>query len=189
LVREPFREYGRPPIEMEELERRYGPPVRAWEEEGRPFAEYTTSLGLLRFGLEEDRSGSSVHRLWRLRWLSQSTNLSHILEESVATCVSELLRPDVTVAVLDRETNYPRIFIEFTGLQIREVIWPRSGTTAGATNGQKTSEDDLKALLDCSGRLDPTGLKGNSAVDLKRLVDEVVDSVIRGFDPEEPGRL
>jgi hypothetical protein len=73
-VLEPFREYGRGPITMEQLGYRYGSPVRVWEEEGRPFAEYALPDGVLQFGLEQTKSGSSVHQEWKLRWRSASAD-------------------------------------------------------------------------------------------------------------------
>ncbi len=56
LVREPFREYALPPITMEEIERRWGPPVRIWQDEDRPFAEFATPYGILRLGLYQVQS-------------------------------------------------------------------------------------------------------------------------------------
>ncbi len=124
LVREPFRQYGSPPITMQELEQRYGAPLRTWEDEGRPFAEFTLEDGVLRFGLEQDKSGSDVHRAWRLRWQSQSVELSQILQEPAVACASELLRPGVAIVILGPDSNIPRVSIHFDDDEIRDVLWP-----------------------------------------------------------------
>ncbi len=117
----PFREYAIPPITMEEMERRWGPPVRTWQDEDRPFAEFATPDGILRLGLYQSKSGSYVSRGWRLSWHSHSADLSQILENSVLGCVSDLLRPDVSIVILGSEDNFPHISIELHNLELRQV--------------------------------------------------------------------
>jgi hypothetical protein len=132
MVREPFQEYGRPPITMQDLERRYGAPAQSWEDKGRPFAEYALPGGILRFGLEEEKSGSYAYQAWRLRWRPHSMGLSQILEKSAVECLSKLLQPDTEVLLLGRENNIPRMSIRLDELEVREVIWLNLDTDAMA---------------------------------------------------------
>ncbi len=123
LLREPFREYGRPPVTMEELELRWGAPVRTWEEEGRPFAEYKPPVGILRFGLEMESSGSDSYTIWRLRWRSDTARLSQILEEPVIACIKELLQPSVEIDILCRDEGLPRVAIRLDDNGVEEMRW------------------------------------------------------------------
>ncbi len=124
LLRQPFREYGRTPITMAELEWRDGAPVRTWGDARLPFAEFAPSSGgLLRFGLVASRSGSLVHLRWSLVWLSESTNLALILERSALGCVSQFLRPDVNVVISDPKSGFPKASIRMDDREVRDVYW------------------------------------------------------------------
>ena len=120
LLREPWRAYGYPPITIQEMERRYGSPARRWEAGGRPFVEFTLTEGRLQLGLEEDRSGSTAYRAWRLRWKPKRTELVEILEDSVFQCVADLLRPDVDLMLSGHET---RVFMRVRENEVHEIIW------------------------------------------------------------------
>jgi len=75
LLRDPYRNYGAPPVTAQDLERRYGVPTKTWFIEGRPFSEYRLpAAGILQLGLEEERSGSELD----LFVLSRRSGLSKV---------------------------------------------------------------------------------------------------------------
>jgi hypothetical protein len=124
LLREQFRRYGLPPVSPADLRRTYGAPMRTWVVEGRPFLEYSRPEGELQLGLEEERSGSALHRSWRLRLEPRDASLPTILENSAFNCLSELLRDDVEVVLLSRGSGIRKASLTVHEGQVQEVVWP-----------------------------------------------------------------
>lgn len=109
---------------VEELQRQRGKPNGTWKVDDRPFVLYELPGGTLRLGLEASRSGSLEHRIWRLRWREQPTELSEILPEEAFNCIRELIRPDLEIFLLaEDESTAASIIIEH-GLVV-EWAWSR----------------------------------------------------------------
>ena len=123
VLREPIRQYGLPPINQLELERRHGVPARSWSVEGRPFITYFRPGGRLQLGLEEERSGSAVARSWRLRFVPQKTSIAEVFEDHATSCIDPLMRPDVDVLVLSRASGVPKVSVKVRGGEPQEIVW------------------------------------------------------------------
>lgn len=123
LLKEPFREYGAPPVNRPVLEQRYGVPTRTWAVKDRPFVEYLRPDGRLQLGLEEERSGSDAFRTWRLRLSPPETEIPAVLENQAAACIEVLERPDVDVNILSRTSGIPKVSMTVQAGKIREIVW------------------------------------------------------------------
>ena len=119
-----LRDFGSPPVDIGQLQARYGKPTRTWDVQGRPFIEYSNAAGNLQLGLEEDTSGSATHRSWRLRWRPQDLRTSQALDRSALQCVSTLLPKNGDLLVLSRQSGLPKISIELKGTAaVSEIVW------------------------------------------------------------------
>jgi hypothetical protein len=127
ILRDPFRQYGSPPVTPRDLDRRYGSPARTWLVEGRPFFEYSLPAGRLQLGLEEDKSGSDVYRSWRLRLRTDELEGSELLEGSSFSCASSMLTHSVDLVLLSRQSGLPKVSIHLRDNRFREVVWLNLG--------------------------------------------------------------
>lgn len=124
LIRNPFREYGIPPVSAQELRKRYGLPTQGDMAEGKDRIEYLLESGKLWLQLDRDKSGSAVHETWRLRFEPHESPLLHeVVQREVLDCIAGLLRESFDLVVLDEKTHVPRVSASVRGQMVLRLTW------------------------------------------------------------------